>query len=363
MAEWFIAKDGEKHGPFSTAQLKHLAASGKLLSTDKVWREGLEGWAAASMVKGLEFQLPLVSYSQEYDRVEKESNRVPKQASKEMKVEKKNTIRGIIIVALFCVILVLVLILAIRDPDDSRKNKDYREMERRTQVSKELERKEEGLRRKEADIRLAELRRKDAELVRKRDIAIRELRESQKRPRKTYTLPKPAKGMKLFSTKNHPKSKGVDFHISYPDSWESKEAVRPNIVQSFINSSDENWHVTVMIITKKLPAEYPDTKEAAEVLLQRDILKQGIPKEATYIGCQQTKIENLPAGIMEFSMVGERAGLKKRLQMLSLVFIHRSVMVQVQFMISHKTREVSQLELSNKMKAVQVFFCKFVGLS
>ncbi|MBT3279704.1 MAG: DUF4339 domain-containing protein [Phycisphaerales bacterium] len=58
MTEWVIAKNGEKHGPFTTEQLKELAATGKLLSTDMVWRDGLEGWAKASMLKGLEFSQP-----------------------------------------------------------------------------------------------------------------------------------------------------------------------------------------------------------------------------------------------------------------------------------------------------------------
>ena len=55
MSEWYIAKDGEKSGPVSTSQLKEMAASGLLLPTDKIWCEGLEGWALASMAKGLIF--------------------------------------------------------------------------------------------------------------------------------------------------------------------------------------------------------------------------------------------------------------------------------------------------------------------
>ena len=53
MAEWYYAKDGEKRGPVTTPQLKQLAATGELQPDDKIWREGLDGWAKASEAKGL----------------------------------------------------------------------------------------------------------------------------------------------------------------------------------------------------------------------------------------------------------------------------------------------------------------------
>lgn len=55
MDEWFYVKDGQKRGPISTAQLRQLAASGELVPKDQIWREGLEGWVAASYIKGLPF--------------------------------------------------------------------------------------------------------------------------------------------------------------------------------------------------------------------------------------------------------------------------------------------------------------------
>ena len=52
--EWYVRKDSkEKLGPFSAAQLKQLAKSGKLSPTDLIWREGLEKWMSATNAKGL----------------------------------------------------------------------------------------------------------------------------------------------------------------------------------------------------------------------------------------------------------------------------------------------------------------------
>lgn len=51
--EWFYAKDGERHGPISSQQLKELAATGELLATDLVWTDGRDEWKPASKIKGL----------------------------------------------------------------------------------------------------------------------------------------------------------------------------------------------------------------------------------------------------------------------------------------------------------------------
>ncbi len=53
MVEWYWMKDGQKHGPVDTADLKQLARTGQLQPTDTIWREGLPNWVSASKAKGL----------------------------------------------------------------------------------------------------------------------------------------------------------------------------------------------------------------------------------------------------------------------------------------------------------------------
>ena len=50
---WHYAKDGDKHGPISSAELKRLANSGQLSPDDLVWREDMKEWRKASTIKGL----------------------------------------------------------------------------------------------------------------------------------------------------------------------------------------------------------------------------------------------------------------------------------------------------------------------
>lgn len=51
--EWYYQQDGRKHGPISGADLKQLAAAGKLRPTDLIWKQGMAKGASARSVKGL----------------------------------------------------------------------------------------------------------------------------------------------------------------------------------------------------------------------------------------------------------------------------------------------------------------------
>lgn len=46
--QWFVGRGGARSGPFTAAQLRQLAASGRLSPTDLVWQEGMADWQPAS---------------------------------------------------------------------------------------------------------------------------------------------------------------------------------------------------------------------------------------------------------------------------------------------------------------------------
>ncbi len=51
--QWFYTHDSEQQGPVSAAELKELAARGKLSRQDLVWAEGMSEWKPAGRMKGL----------------------------------------------------------------------------------------------------------------------------------------------------------------------------------------------------------------------------------------------------------------------------------------------------------------------
>src|SRR5688572_4318724 len=51
--QWFYSTAAGQAGPVSEIELKVLAASGQLKSTDLIWRDGLADWMPAGKVPGL----------------------------------------------------------------------------------------------------------------------------------------------------------------------------------------------------------------------------------------------------------------------------------------------------------------------
>ena len=63
-------------------------------------------------------------------------------------------------------------------------------------------------------------------------------------------------------------------------------------------------------------------------------MKDMVPPGAKIIQEKPTKIEGLPAGILEYSMRQERAGLTIDSQFISYIFIYGTTMVQLQCMVT-----------------------------
>ncbi len=52
-AEFYMAQDGQRHGPFTLEQLKEKANDGSLTLSTLIWAPGMANWAAASQVGAL----------------------------------------------------------------------------------------------------------------------------------------------------------------------------------------------------------------------------------------------------------------------------------------------------------------------
>jgi len=48
--EWFLARDGQQHGPISAAEMNKIRELGYLMPNDLVWRQGFSDWQPASSV-------------------------------------------------------------------------------------------------------------------------------------------------------------------------------------------------------------------------------------------------------------------------------------------------------------------------
>jgi len=148
-----------------------------------------------------------------------------------------------------------------------------------------------------------------------------------------------------FSSAGHPKSKGAVFTMKYPSSWKIREGARPNVVQD-IEYSNGKETATVVIITKSLPDSYKPTRKEVEEILSPAALKSSIPDKATFVSGLSTEIEGDPAGILEYTMLSDRAGSSFKMHMFSMTFFQGNTMVQVQFSVGSLLTEANGLNAS-----------------
>lgn len=156
-----------------------------------------------------------------------------------------------------------------------------------------------------------------------------------------------------FATRNHAKAKGIDLTISYPSSWAAEEGERPNIVQKFVSEQGHGLELGLILIMD-LPGGSAMSIEEQRSALAPDELRDMLPEGATFLNAKPTKIEGLPAGIVEYSMQMERAGMELFIHAWSIYFIHKDALVSVQFQVTGQAD--SRSEISDRMTEFRPLF-------
>ena len=159
-----------------------------------------------------------------------------------------------------------------------------------------------------------------------------------------------------FSTAGHPKSKGINMVLSYPNGWLAKEGERPNIVQKFVSAGGRELEMAlIMIRPLPLPAGTVISEKELNDFFTPIEMKDLIPPRATFIHAKTTRIEGLPAGILEYSMRSERAGVAMDFQFISYIFIYGNNMVQLQCAVGNGQLTTPAL-LARKMDKFKPLF-------
>ncbi|MBA4104460.1 MAG: hypothetical protein C0485_01790 [Pirellula sp.] len=138
--------------------------------------------------------------------------------------------------------------------------------------------------------------------------------------------------IQTFQTHGHGKSKGARLSFSYPMSWRAAEGQLPNVVHKFV-SQDGHGPEMVTIATKNLPLSPGEiiTDQDRQDLFSTAVLQETIPEKATLIATQATQLEASPAGIVEYTMVHERLGIRFLTHAWTIRFLCENTLVEIMF--------------------------------
>jgi len=134
-----------------------------------------------------------------------------------------------------------------------------------------------------------------------------------------------------FKASEHQKANGLNLIISYPEDWTPREGNGPHIVQKFISENGRGTE-NFTVLVKGTQLDPPTVEEMTEVFALKN-LHQFAPENAQIIKSENTKLEGLPAGMIEYTVDGERLGNKTTFHTLSVVFIFKTHFVTISFTV------------------------------
>lgn len=138
-----------------------------------------------------------------------------------------------------------------------------------------------------------------------------------------------------YSTRDHPKAKGINITVEYPSHWKLSEGERPNIVQKFSGDASDGITRMFLILIKDIPSEVSamSADDIAKEAFSGDALKEMVPPGGEFIKGEQTKYDGQPGAWAVFSINSQRAGMTMKMYTLQHMFIYGGKMVSVQCMV------------------------------
>jgi hypothetical protein len=134
--------------------------------------------------------------------------------------------------------------------------------------------------------------------------------------------------IRSFESAGHPKSKGVNFKITYPVSWKAKEGERPNVIVKFVGENGRGLE-SIMIIVKDLPISERQKITEADIqdLFSESTLKILLGSGAKYISSTRIKLEGLPGAMVHYGMEGQRLDVVMQTRNLSFIVLYKNKLI------------------------------------
>lgn len=129
-----------------------------------------------------------------------------------------------------------------------------------------------------------------------------------------------------FSTKDNPKTGGLNISLKRPKAWILQEGERPHIVQKIAHPS--GFISALLTIRTIVPPNgiLPTEKEILSSLSPEE-MKKSLPPGYTVIDAESTTVDGRTACVMEYTMIRKAAGVELKLHLVDWTFIYKSTMI------------------------------------
>lgn len=150
--------------------------------------------------------------------------------------------------------------------------------------------------------------------------------------------------IKIFSSGEHAKAKGVALRIEYPESWKALEGRHPNVVTNLVSEGGRGLEMCVIAI-KAIPPGEPVTPAEIDELLGPAGLRATVPPGAVFRSGRRTKINALPASMVRWGGSFENAGVSMRQETLHVSAICPRHVISLTFSVGRNAAGHDEAEV------------------
>lgn len=168
-----------------------------------------------------------------------------------------------------------------------------------------------------------------------------------------------------YSTKDHPKSKGLDYSISFPKSWIVKDGSRPNIIIKAVDQRNSSLYLMLMTkefmnkneLEKLISEEGLDIKSniykdwISDAIFTPEFISNSIEDASEFKEPVKTKLDGQPAILYYTKTPNERAGIKIEVHQNLAIVIYRNYLIFITLgaggIENESTFDYSKLENGN----------------
>ena len=146
--------------------------------------------------------------------------------------------------------------------------------------------------------------------------------------------------VKTYSTKGHPKSKGVTINSKLPLSWKQQEGDRPNIIQKFVSENGSGQEIVLFMVKDlELPSGYKITQSELDDFFVESELREMIAEGSEFISAKRISLDNHTGGQIIYKTVQERLDFTITMQSVQFITIYNGKMIFLQCMVSAEPDE------------------------
>ncbi len=147
-----------------------------------------------------------------------------------------------------------------------------------------------------------------------------------------------------FSTAGNPKTLGIVLTLEYPRDWSPFDNDKQNLIQSWNVREGKGWHFAQLLVMPVLNQELTKATLAEAVAESVSGEPWTLPPGAEFLSGENIAVGGQPGALVEFKMVGPKAGMRYPLYGIATSTYWKDSLVQLVLTVGLETQDESFAE-------------------